>query len=86
MEAGSSKVIFEGTENGITSKAGTDAAGDLVIHTAGKIVKSVKEGTKKLLPGQTLKKTADLTDEVADVDLKTETREAIQKLVSKFLK
>lgn len=84
VETKTGKVIFEETETGITSRAGTDAAGDLVIHTAGKVVKSVKESAKKLLPGQALKKTADLTDEIADVDLKNETQEAIQKLIKQF--
>ena len=70
----------------MTARAGADAAGDLVIHTTGKVMKSVKEGVKKILPGKHLKRTADLTDEIADVDLKAETTEAVRKLLKQFPK
>lgn len=84
VETRTGKVIFEGSESGVTSRAGADAAGDLVVHTAGKVVKSVKEGVKKILPGEKLKKAADLTDVIADVDLTNETQDAIQKLLEKL--
>ena len=47
----------------------------------GKLVKGVKDSTRSFLPGERLKKTADLTDAVADVDLVSETREAVRKLL-----
>ena len=79
-------VLWEKEETGITSRAGTDAVGDLAIHSAGKIFKSIKNGLKILLPGKTLKKGADATDQVADTDLTQETYEAISKLLKEFPK
>lgn len=76
--------VWEGQEVGVTSRAGTEAAGELAVQTAGKVVKSMKEGAKKLLPGKTLKKAADLTDPVADIDLQAEIRQAIRKLLNRF--
>lgn len=66
VHAKSGRVLFEGNETGITSRAGSDAAGDLALHTVGKIAKAI------------------LPDAAADVDLKTETREALKKLLAQF--
>ena len=76
--------VFKGAETGITTKAGVDAAGDLVLDVAGKVVKSVKEGTKSFLPGTTAKQAADMTDVIADTDLTQETTEVARKLVERF--
>ncbi|MBI4401506.1 MAG: DUF799 family lipoprotein [Nitrospirae bacterium] len=86
VEAKTGEVLFEGQEIGITSKAGLDAAADATINVVGKVTKSVKESAKQLLPGETAKQAADLTDVVADVDLTQETNEAIRKLLARFPK
>lgn len=78
--------LCEGSEIGITTKAGLDAAADATLNTVGKVAKSVKESAKQLLPGDTAKQAADLTDVVADVDLTQETNEAIRKLLARFPK
>lgn len=84
VRAENEQTIWEKQEAGIISRAGTEAAGDLVLYTGGKIVKGVKEGVKKMLPGEKIKKTADVTDAIADVDLMAELRQAIQKLLNQF--
>jgi len=84
VEAKTGRTVFEDTQKGITTKGGANAAGDLIFHTGGKIFKSVKEGIKKGLPGKSLKKVADMTDAVADVDLTRETNQAIRKLLRSF--
>jgi len=84
VEAATGKTLFEDEQTGITTKAGVDAAGDLVLNLAGKVVKGVKDASKSLVPGQAAKNAADATDVVADVDLTQETREAVQKLLEKF--
>lgn len=76
--------LFEGSGVGVLSKAGLDAAADLAMNVGGKVVKSVKDSGKKLLPGQTAKDAADATDKIADVELTEETREAIRKLLLEF--
>jgi len=86
VDARTGVVLFEGTEIGITTKAGLDAAADATMNIAGKAVKSVKESVKQLLPGDTAKQATDLTDVVADVDLTQETNEAIRKLLPRFPK
>lgn len=77
-------VAFEDAGVGIVSKAGVDAAGDLALNVAGKVVKSVKDSAANLMPGKQAKKAADATDVVADVDLNSETREAVLKLLEKL--
>jgi len=84
VEAKTGRIVFEDTQKGITTRGGSDAAGDLVLYTGGKILKTIKEGVKKGLPGKTLKKVADMTDAVADVDLTQETNQAIRKLLRSF--
>ena len=86
LEAASGKTLFEGEETGIPTSAGLDAAGDLLLNIAGKVVKGVKDASKSFVPGQTAKKAADTTDVVADVDLTQETRDAVDKLLEKFPK
>lgn len=66
----SGKIVYEGDETGVTTKAGVDAAGDLVLDTVGKVVRSVTGKSP--------------ADAVADVDLNQETRDAVNKLLSKF--
>ena len=78
------ETVFEGSEEGTTSSAGTDAAGNLALNMAGKIFKSVKDGTKRLLSSKPPQQNADITDKIADVDLAQETHEAVLKLIDKF--
>lgn len=84
VDAKTGAVLFEGTEMGITTKAGLDAAADATLNTAGKVAKSVKDSVKQFMPGETTKQAADLTDVIADVDLTQETSEAIRKLLARF--
>ncbi|MBI4422834.1 MAG: hypothetical protein HY554_03870 [Elusimicrobia bacterium] len=70
----------------MTSRAGTEAAGDLALLMTGKALKAVKDGGKRLLPGRTAKRAADATDVVADVELVQETSEAARKLLEGFPK
>ena len=84
IEAKSGDVLFEGRETGITTRAGLDAAGELILNLAGKVVKSVKDSATSNVENETVKKTGDATDIVADVNLVTETREAIRKLLRRF--
>ena len=84
IEAKSGEVLFEGRETGITTRAGLDAAGELILNLAGKVVKSVKDSVTSKVENETVKKTGDATDIVADVNLVTETREAIRKLLRRF--
>lgn len=86
IEAKSGNVLFEGRETGITTRAGLDAAGELILNLAGKVVKSVKDSATSKVESETVKKTGDATDIVADVNLTTETREAIRKLLRRFPK
>ncbi|MBI2069168.1 MAG: DUF799 family lipoprotein [Elusimicrobia bacterium] len=86
VDAHNGAVLYERQESGVTTRGGTDAAGDLVLNVAGKVVKSVKDGAKKLMPAQTGKKAMDATDALADVELTAETDEAIRKLLEKFPK
>lgn len=81
VDAKTGTVLFEGTEFGVTSRAGLDALADATINVAGKVAKSVKDSAKKLLPSESAQQAADLTDVIADVDLTSETREAIRKLL-----
>ncbi|MBI4347758.1 MAG: DUF799 family lipoprotein [Elusimicrobia bacterium] len=78
------KPVFDGDEFGVTGGAGPDAVGKAAINIAGKVVKSVKDSSKKLLPGSAARRAADFTDEISDVDLRDESREAARKLVDKF--
>ncbi len=85
VKAGTVTVLFEGSEEGISSTAGTDAAGRLAFNVVGKIFKSVKSGAKNLVsPGSG--QAADVTDKLADVDLTRETGDAIRKLLDKYQK
>ena len=84
IEAKSGNVLFEGRETGITTRAGLDAAGELILNLAGKVVKSIKDSATSKIENETVKKTGDATDIVADVNLVTETREAIRKLLRRF--
>ncbi len=78
------ETFFEGSEEGVTASAGTDAAGNLALNVAGKIFKSVKDGAKRLLSSKSSQQNADITDKIADVDLTQETHEAVHKLIEKF--
>lgn len=84
IKAKSGEVLFEGQEIGITTRAGLDAAGELMLNLAGKVFKSVKDSATSKIENETVKKTGDATDIVADVNLTTETREAIRKLLRRF--
>lgn len=82
----SGKVLYDEVETGITTKAGADAAGDLVLNTAGKIFRGVAGTAKKVLPGDDLDKAVDATEAVADVDLKQESRAAARRHLRKLPK
>lgn len=84
VEAQTGRIVFEGTEVGVTSRAGLDAAADATLNVVGKVAKSIKDSLKKLAPSETVQNAADMTDVVADVDLKQEMNEAIKKLLKRL--
>ena len=84
VEAASGMIVFDAVESGVTTSAGVQAAGDLALNMVGKVAKAVKNSAKQVMPGQTLKSAADATDQVADVDMGSETREAVRKLMEKM--
>jgi len=86
VNAGSGFVLWEDRAYGVQTTAGADAVGELALNTAGKLAKGLKEGVKKALPGRRLRQVADTTDVVADVALKRETDEALNKLLTSLQK
>lgn len=83
----SGKTLWTAVESGVNTQAGADAAVSLGMGLAGKVASGVKEGIKKIIPRKTpasehIKKAADVVDEVTNVDLRQETREAVRKLVA----
>ena len=77
-------VVFENEGIGVNTTTGACAAADLAVHTVGVVAQSIKNGAKAMLPGNSLKKAADATDQMADVDFSQETREAIHQLLQRL--
>lgn len=86
VDAGNGSVLWEDRAYGVQTTAGAGAVGDLALHTAGKLVMGLKDSVKKVLPGRKLRQAADTTDVVADVALKRETDEALDKLLTSLQK